>query len=64
MSLCFSGFCFTIYSLSIETVYPPVAQEFYTTSSDNENKIEDDKFCMDLDDNFLHLVTIRSNLRH
>lgn len=48
----------------IETVYPPVAQEFYTTSSDNENKIEDDKFCMDLDDNFLHLVTIRSNLRH
>lgn len=58
----FMSICFTIYSLSIETMYPPVAQEFYTTSSDNKNKIEDDKFSMDLGDNFLHLLTIRSNL--
>lgn len=52
--LCLFAFqvSFTIYSLSIETMYPPAAQEFYTTSSDNKNKIEDDKFSMDSDDNF------------
>lgn len=59
-----SGPCYTVHSLSIETMHPPVAQEFYNTSSDNRNKIDHDKFSMVLDDHFLHLLTIRGDLCH
>lgn len=52
---------YTIHSLSIETMYPPVAQEFCNTNSDNKNKAADDKFSMVLDGNFMHLLTIGGN---
>lgn len=52
---------YTIHSLSTETMYPPVAQEFCNTNSDNKNKTADDKFSMVLDDNFMHLLKIRGN---
>lgn len=60
MSICFST-SYAIHSLSIETMSPPVAQEFCNTNSDNKNKTADDKFSVVLDDSFMHLLIIRGS---
>lgn len=52
----------TIHSLSIETMYPPVAREFYNTNSYNKNNtIDDGTFSMASDYHFIHLITMGGN---